>query len=148
MKIVVDTNIIFSALLNSNSNIGNILFNSQDHFDFYSCEYMVQEIHNHWDKLKVISKLSEDQLKTSFEQIKLKLTFINEELIPPQIWNASEKIASAIDIDDIDFIALADFLKAHLWTGDKTLYNGLKAINSINVLNTEDILVLRFDKKV
>ncbi len=44
MKIVVDTNIIFSALLNTNSTIGDLLFNSDKHFDFYSCSYMRYEI--------------------------------------------------------------------------------------------------------
>jgi predicted nucleic acid-binding protein len=34
MKIVVDTNIIFSALLNSNGNIGDLLFNSDKDFEF------------------------------------------------------------------------------------------------------------------
>lgn len=44
MKIVVDTNIIFSTLLNSSSNIGDLLFNSDKHFEFYSCSYMRYEI--------------------------------------------------------------------------------------------------------
>lgn len=52
MKNVVDTNIIFSALLNSNNTIGNIIFNSQKQFEFYSCNYMQYEIRKHWDKLK------------------------------------------------------------------------------------------------
>ena len=47
MKIVVDTNIIFSALLNSNSTIGDILFNSDKDFEFYSCAYMRFEIQKH-----------------------------------------------------------------------------------------------------
>ena len=36
MKIVIDTNIIFSTLLNSNGTIGNIIFNSNKTFEFYS----------------------------------------------------------------------------------------------------------------
>jgi len=32
MKVVVDTNIIFSALLNSNGTIGDLLFNSDKQF--------------------------------------------------------------------------------------------------------------------
>jgi predicted nucleic acid-binding protein len=52
MKIVVDTNIIFSALLNSNSSIGDLLFNSGKHFEFYSCNYMRYEIQKHWERLK------------------------------------------------------------------------------------------------
>jgi len=34
MIVVVDTNIIFSALLNTKSNIGDLLLNSDDNFVF------------------------------------------------------------------------------------------------------------------
>ena len=36
MKIVVDTNIFFSAILNTNGKIGDLLLNSDDVFQFYS----------------------------------------------------------------------------------------------------------------
>lgn len=35
MKVVVDTNIVFSAILNSNGLIGELLFNSGNQFEFY-----------------------------------------------------------------------------------------------------------------
>lgn len=65
MKIVVDTNIIFSALLNSSSTIGDLLFNSDKHFEFYTSSYMRYEIQKHWDRLKKMSKLSDEQLHVS-----------------------------------------------------------------------------------
>ena len=52
MKIVVDTNIIFSALLNSNGTIGDLMFNSNKTFELYSCSYMRYEIFKHWERLK------------------------------------------------------------------------------------------------
>jgi predicted nucleic acid-binding protein len=139
MKIVVDTNIIFSALLNSNSTIGELLFNSDQYFDFYSCSYMRLEINKHWHKLKKISKLSEEQLHISYTQVLSKLKFINEELIPSEIWLQAEKITKDIDIDDIDFVAMVKFLKATLWTGDKVLYTGLKKIGFKKICNTHDL---------
>ncbi|QBN18659.1 PIN domain-containing protein [Flavobacterium nackdongense] len=142
MKIVVDTNIIFSALLNSDGIIGDLIFNSSKHFEFYSCSYMRFEIQKHWEKLKKISKLSDDQLEVSYLQILTKIKFINEEIIPIEIWLSSEKITKDIDIDDTDFVALTRFLKATLWTGDKVLYNGLKEISFKKVLNTSDLLEL------
>jgi predicted nucleic acid-binding protein len=143
MKIVIDTNIIFSALLNSNSTIGDLLFNSDKHFEFYSCSYMRYEIQKHWYKLKKISKLSDEQLQISYAQVISKIKFINEEIIPVETWLASEKIAKEIDIDDTDFVALTKFLKATLWTGDKVLYNGLKKLNFKKLINTKELLALR-----
>ena len=146
MKIVVDTNIIFSAILNSNSNIGNLLFNSDKHFEFFSCSYMRYEIHKHWNRLKKIAKLSEEQLQTSYALVLSKLKFINEEIIPVEIWLASEEITHKIDVDDIDFVALSKFLNASLWTGDKILYNSLKGLHFKKMLSTSELLELRLKK--
>ena len=146
MKIVVDTNIIFSTLLNSNSNIGDLLFNSDKHFEFYSCSYMRYEIQKHWERLKKISKLSDEQLQVSYTQVLSKLKFVNEEIIPAETWLASEEITKEIDIDDTDFVAMTKFLKATLWTGDKVLYNGLKKIGFKKILNTTELIALRTTK--
>ena len=146
MKIVVDTNIIFSTLLNSNSNIGDLLFNSDKHFEFYSCSYMRYEIQKHWERLKKISKLSDEQLQVSYAQVLSKLKFVNEEIIPAETWLASEEITKEIDIDDTDFVAMTKFLKATLWTGDKALYNGLKKLGFKKILNTTELLALRTTK--
>ena len=143
MKIVVDTNIIFSTLLNSNGTIGDLLFNSGKTFEFYSCNYMRYEIFNHWERLKKISKLTDGQLQISFSQILSTLKFINEELIPIETWLAAEEITKEIDIDDTDFVALAKFLQASLWTGDKLLYKGLKEAQFNNLLNTSELVALR-----
>lgn len=143
MKIVVDTNIVFSALLNSNSNIADILFNSDEYFEFYSCSYMRYEIQKHWERLKKISKLSEQNLEISYTQVLSKLKFINEEIIPVETWLAAEAITKDIDIDDTDFVALTKFLRATLWTGDKVLYNGLTKQNFKKLVNTPEMLALK-----
>lgn len=146
MKIIVDTNIIFSALLNSNNTIGDLLFNSDDHFEFYSCTYMRFEIKRHWGKLVKISKLSDEQLQISYTQVLSKLTFINEDIIPVETWLLCEEITRGIDIDDTDFVALTKFLKGTLWTGDKVLYNGLKKLHFKKLLNTTELLAIRTKK--
>lgn len=143
MKIVVDTNIIFSVLLNSNGSIGNILFNSNDIFQFYSCEYMRYEIDKHWNKLLKISKLKESELRESHYKVLSKLHFINEQIIPSITWKFSEEIVQDIDIDDADFIALTKHIKGYLWTGDKELYDGLKNKNFTKVYNTNEIVAKR-----
>jgi len=129
MKIVVNPNIIFSTQLNSNSNIGYLLFNSGEIFEFSCCSYMRYEIQKHWERLKKILKLSDEQLQISYTQVFSKLKFINEEIIPVETGLASEQLNKEIDIYDIDFIALTKFLRATLWADDKMLYKGLKKIN-------------------
>jgi len=146
MKIVVDTNIIFSTLLNSNNTIGDLFLNPDVYFEFYSCNYMRYEIQKHWERLKKISKLSDEQLEVSYSHLLSRLKFINEDIIPAETWVAAEKITKNIDIDDIDFVALTMFLRSTLWTGDKILYNGLKKTNFKKVVNTADLLALSISK--
>lgn len=143
MKIIADTNIIFSVLLNSNGTIGDLLFNSDDVFEFYSCSYMRHEIEKHWEKLKRISKLTDRELEESRFRIFSKINFINEELIPEKTWFAAEKLVEGIDIDDADFVALTKHLKGFLWTGDKELYNGLKGKKFKRIYNTAELITLR-----
>jgi len=107
---------------------------------------MRNEIQTHWERLKKISRLSEEQLQISHTQVLLKLKFINEEIIPVETWLASEQITKGIDIDDTDFVALTKFLKATLWTGDKVLYNGLRKLSFKKVLNTTELLAFRTSK--
>ncbi len=142
-KIIVDTNIIFSCLLNSQGIIGDLIFNSNDVFEFYSNQYMRFEIRKHWNKLKRISKLSDIALETAFDKMLSNLTFINEELIPPKNWQKAETLLIDIDIDDIDFVALTGYLQGTLWTGDKVLYEGLKIKHFRTVYNTQDMMKLR-----
>jgi len=147
VKIIVDTNIIFSALLNINGTIGDLIFNSDRSFEFYSCSYMKHEIEKHWDKLMHISKLTDNQLQTARFELFKKINFINEELIPEKQWLLAERIVKDIDVDDLDFIALTNFIKGYLWTGDKPLYNGLKAKSFKKVLNTKELEALRKGKE-
>lgn len=101
------------------------------------------EIRKHWERLKRISTLTDFELQTSYDKLLTKLTFINEQLIPENIWRTSETLVADVDIDDIDFIALTKYLKGILWTGDKPLYNGLRAKHFRSVYNTADLIKLR-----
>ena len=142
-KIVVDTNIIFSCLLNTEGKIGDLLFNSNEVFDFFSNDYMRFEIHKHWSKLKKISNLSDSDLETAYEKLLSKLTFINEEIIPEKVWLKAEEIVNDFDIDDLDFVALTKYINGALWTGDKILYQGLKEKRFRSVYSTDDLIKLR-----
>ena len=60
MKIVVDTNIAFSAILNTESKIGDLLMNSEELLEFHTCQYLRIEIHKHRERLMDVSGLTED----------------------------------------------------------------------------------------
>jgi predicted nucleic acid-binding protein len=147
VKIIVDTNVVFSALLRTHTIFGQVIFNSHGIFEFYSPHYLKTEIRKHWDKIKRISKLTDHQLEESYDSLLTKINFINEEIIPQKIWEDSEKITSETDIDDTDFVALTKHLKGKLWTGDIRLKNGLRKNGFKMIVATSDILKLWTKKR-
>ena len=111
MKVIVDTNIAFSAVLNTNGKIGDLLFNSGELFTFYSCDYLQTELRRHKPKmLKVARKMTEAQINIALSLVLGQITFINENLVEESVWLTAEKIVQDIDIDDTDFVALNDQL--------------------------------------
>ena len=87
--------------------------------------------------------MTDDELQIAYDKMLTKLTFINEELIPKNDWEKAEQLLIDIDLDDTDFVALTRYLKGSLWTGDKPLYDGLKARRFRTVYNTQDMIKLR-----
>jgi len=55
----------------------------------------------------------------------------------------AENLTTNIYIDDTDFVALTDYLKGVLWTGDKELYNGLINKGFKKVVRTQELLLIR-----
>ena len=145
MKIIVDTNIVFSAILNSNSRIGKILLNSKEHFQFFTCNYLKIEIQRHRNKLLKLTKFSEDQLSELQELITKHITFIDERLIPQDLLLKTEIQLKAIDPGDTVFVALTKHLEGKLWTGDLQLYNGLKAKRFKDIILSSELSLLLND---
>ncbi|WP_153795841.1 PIN domain-containing protein [Foetidibacter luteolus] len=145
MKIIVDTNIVFSAILNSNSRIGKILLHSKDHFQFFTCSYLKVEIQRHRNKLLKITKLTEELLLELEELVTQHITFIDERLIPQDLLIKTEAQLKSIDPDDTVFVALTKHLEGKLWTGDMQLYNGLKAKRFKDIILTSELSLLLDD---
>jgi predicted nucleic acid-binding protein len=138
-KIIIDTNIVFSALLNTNSRIGQLLINGNNHYDFYSPAYLRFEIFNHKSKIKSIGKLSENEFIETFNLIIRKITILNHSIIPIEIYKEAEGLCMDIDVDDTVFVAVSKYLNGTLWTGDLKLINQLEQKGYKNLITTYDL---------
>ena len=136
MKFVVDTNIAFSR-------IGDLIMNSHGVLEFHACDTLRSELKKHRPKLLEFSKMSEAQLDQSIFQITTCLTFTNEALIPFDFWTKAANLVREVDMDDIAFVALAEFLGIKLWTGDKELMKGLAKKGYTNFITTDEVSKLR-----
>lgn len=139
MRIVIDSNIVFSAILNSNSKISQIILKPKTKFNFYSTSQLLIEINKHKAKIQKITKYSDHELDRIIAIITNKIRFINVQLIPKEIYLKAEELLKDIDIDDTEFIALTEHSKAKLWTGDKDLIKGLKEKNWDKFITTGEL---------
>lgn len=143
MKVVVDTNIVFSAILNSNGLIGELLFNSEKQFEFYSSEFIVDELTKYKSKLQALTKMSEEKIDISIHQVLKNIDLISSEAISEILWNRAYELVSDVDEDDTPFIATAIGIEAVIWTGDKKLIDGLKVKGFQDIYSTAELYELR-----
>lgn len=150
MKIVVDTNIVFSAVLNTNSKIGRILTEGSVIFDIYSIHQLNEEIITHNNKIISLTKYSDEHLYETLELLTENITFIEIEKLSDNSVKRAYDLVQNVDINDLLFVALAIELDSKLWTGDKKLVNGLKNKDFNSFISTQELyqLFLDYESKV
>jgi predicted nucleic acid-binding protein len=142
-KVIVDANILFSALLNTNGIISNLLLTSRNYFEFYATESLQQEIEKHKGKIVEITGLSHLSIDGLIEKLSSRVTFIEEAVIPFEIWKTSAALVRDVDPDDIAYIALNIYLDGIIWTGDQNLRKGLQSKGFFQCISTSELSDLR-----
>ena len=143
MKLIVDANIIFSGILNTNGKIGDLLINSKKYFDFIAPDFLRSEIRKHYQRLSKISGLTIEQVWEAEFQLYQDITFISEEQIKVSTWEIAEKLVSDIDPKDTHYVAYSKHFKCKIWSGDKALIKGLAKKNFTRFVTTEELFKLR-----
>jgi predicted nucleic acid-binding protein len=123
-SVVVDTNLIFSALIPKSSKIRDILFESN--MTFFSPNFLITEIYKHKDKLIKNSKLDEPEFYLYFNGIIERVQFVPIDFIAIESRQKAYDLCKDVDIKDTPFLALSIDLSIPLWTGDKKLKEGLR----------------------
>lgn len=140
LKLVVDANLVFSCIVRSDGNIGEILIRSVDRFEFYAPVVLVDELEKHRTKLRKMARMSEADLDKVLTALLGNITLIDEKLWTKTSLRKAEKLLAGVDLFDVPYLALAFDLDCPLWTGDKKLIKGLHARGVVQVLSTEDVL--------
>ncbi len=125
--LVVDTNIIFSALIPDQSRIRDLFFESD--ILFYAPNYLIYEIYAHKEKLLKNSKLNEQEFYIILNNLLECIQFVPIALIDQTSKKKAYMLCKDIDEKDTPFVALSIYLNHPLWTGDKALKVGLKRKN-------------------
>ncbi len=123
-SVVIDTNLIFSALIPKASKLREILFESN--LTFFAPNFLITEIYKHKNKLIKNSKLDESEFYLYFNGIIERIQFLPIDFVSIVSRQRAYDLCKDIDIKDTPFIALAIDLNIPIWTGDKKLKDGLR----------------------
>jgi len=140
MLLVVDANVVFSALIKEGTTLRLFEFNSIFKiFELVAPEFIWDEIEEHKEEIIRKSKLSEEELERVLEFIRSEIVSIPKEYFSEFL----EKAKEISPPDDFPYVALALKLKslgleAEIWSNDKELKKALEG--RIDVLSTKEIL--------
>lgn len=106
---------------------------------FYAPDFLRVEIERYIPKLVKLSKGEEKIIRRVLTLIYSQVTFISDAQIPFEYYKNAVPYVRDVDMDDLVFVALTDFLEETLWTGDMKLYRGLKSKGYTNVVSFQEI---------
>lgn len=139
MEIVVDTNLIFSAILKPTSRIAVAITAHSSELVFISIPFLKRELNNHSDKLMELSGLTQKEVRFLLKRFLSRLIFFDLNSISDVSILEAERLADGVDIKDSPFVALAFERNALLWTGDKKLIQGLTKKGFNQVISTNEL---------
>jgi predicted nucleic acid-binding protein len=134
-KIVLDSNVLFSALI-KDSTTRKLILEYDGKFLFP--EFIFREMEKHKGMLISKSGLPKDEFDALLSIILAKVTIIPDSMLKKQKKDALV-LAKKTDVNDVFFFACAlTYKKSILWSNDKRLKEQAK----VRVLNTKEIMEL------
>jgi len=130
MILVIDSNILFSALI-KNSITADLLF--EENIQLYTPEFIISEFFKYKDLILDKTSRTEEQFIQIMHMLKEIIT-----VIPKEEYFEFIKEAETISPDerDVMYFALALKFKCEIWSNDKEL----KEQNKVKIYNTKEIM--------
>lgn len=123
-RIVVDANILFSALLRSDSPFTRRIVQGEK--TFFVCESAIVSLFKYKERIVDLSRLSEEEVVRQFYLLLRHVTVSKEEFIDREARKEAVRLCRGVDLDDAPHVGLTLSLDGLLWTGDKALKRGLR----------------------
>jgi len=135
-KIILDSNIVFSALRGINSLTRERILTSKE--EYFAPNFLISEIFIHKERIMKNSKTSEEKTHDYFLQVITKINFFSEIRISIPNYIHAYRLCKNIDEKDTPFVALSLELGYPLWTRDKVLKIGLQQRGFTNFFEEND----------
>jgi predicted nucleic acid-binding protein len=134
MKVVVDTNILFSFFWKE-SFTKNLLINSK--FELVSPEFALAELEKYSKEIIKKTKITKKRFDLELLELQKVVSFVKRDIYKKFLKNAED---ISPDRFDVDFFALCLSFDCFLWSNDSFLKNQ----NEIKIFSTEEIIELFF----
>jgi predicted nucleic acid-binding protein len=141
--IVVDANIIISAIIDSSGTIGDLLINSAKHFEFIAPELLETEVRKSLPKLSKLTGAKIISLIERQQKVMAPIEFISDLKIHHRYREKAQDLLQTIDPEDEIYLSLAFQYEALLWTGDKRLIRGLRRKQFRDIVTTAELSRIR-----
>jgi predicted nucleic acid-binding protein len=131
MELVVDANILMSALIASDGKTRELIFSPR--FELFAPEFLFEEIEAHGTTICKKSKLNPATL-----QLAMTILTSRIQVIPKEDFLSSVLLAEKLSPDPKDtiYLALALWRRCALWTNDRAL----KQQTEVRVFSTHELL--------
>lgn len=141
MKIVTDTNILFSILIKPSGKTFESFNSLLIKNTIFIAERTITELSNHSKKILKLSHLSESEVSTFKKELLNRCKLIKDLQLPSKAIQEAYNLVKDVDLDDAAFVATTIFLKAVLWSSDKPLKKALQEKGFNNIFDSEAIQI-------
>lgn len=132
MDLVIDANILMSALIASGGGTYDLIFNER--IKLFAPEFLIEELNKHKEEILLKSQLEPVDFELFLSLISSKIEFVPYFEFEEFITNATEITP---DPNDCEYFALGLKLDCGLWSNDKEF----KKQKSLKVYTTKELMV-------
>jgi len=134
MKLIIDTNVIISALI-KDSVAREIIFSSK--FNLYTLEFGKREVIKYHQLILKKTGITEEQFYNLLHRIFNKINLVSDSDINKEYYEKAVKIMDSIDENDTPFIALALSIENNgIWSDDKHF----EMQDKVKIWKTKDLI--------
>jgi len=131
MELIIDANILLSALISTNGKTYDLIFN--DRLKLFAPDFLLDELEKHKNEILFKSELSESEFELFLSLISSRIEFFSYSEFKRFI-SISKKISP--DPNDTEYFALALRLNCGIWSNDKKL----KEQDQVKVYSTSELI--------
>jgi predicted nucleic acid-binding protein len=139
MTIIVDANILISAIINPDSFIGTTLLTQNNKVDYVLPSFASEEAFMQKKRICKTLQIDEQFFDSNLAAIQNACLVFSIDAVQAKYSKAAITIFEKIDPKDAIYVAFSLTQDALIWTGDLKLYKALRKKGFKNIITTTDL---------